>query len=101
MYYLQIASGGALVGAILTEIKYKDLNRGQKINIDGLTRVLKINELYLRTQATAGLVFATAGVAIIVGMAALMARTSNSRKSENKRKFFSCMVCFFFPPFSS
>lgn len=89
---MQFASGGAVVAAVLTEIKYKDLGTAERTNINAVTRVTGINELYLRTEATAGLVFATTGVAVIVGIIALVGRICNARNEESNRRLFSCLV---------
>lgn len=93
MYHrFQIASGGALVAAIFTEMKYKNLGALTRFNIETVTEIEGINEIYLKTEATAGLVFATTGVAVLVGIIALIGRIANNRNAQSIR-LFSSLVC--------
>ena len=89
---MQFASGGAMTAAVLTEIKYKNLEQALKINVNVITSVLEIKELYLKTEAMAGLVFATTGVAVVVGIIALIGRIINAKNDESNQRLFSCLV---------
>ena len=91
-----MASAGALIGAIFIQMKYYDLTSAQRFNIDSIASLEDINEIYVKTQATAGIVFASVGVAVVVGIIALIGRIINSRNYERKKRLFSCLVCFQF-----
>ena len=73
-------------------MKYTNLSNAQRINIDLISRLEDINEIYVKTQATAGIVFASTGVAVLVGLAALIGRIINSRNDGRNRRLFSCLV---------
>ena len=73
-------------------MKYTNLSNNQRTNIDLISRREDINEIYVKTQATAGIVFASTGVAVLVGLAALIGRIINSRNDGRNRRLFSCLV---------
>ena len=96
MHCWQVASGGALAGATFIQMKYYDLTHAQRYIIDTITRLEDINKIVVKTQATAGIVFASVGVAVVVGTIALIGRIISSKKSEGKKRLYSCVVCFQF-----
>lgn len=88
-----MVSAGAFVAALLTEIKSKDLSQGRRTLIEGASNnLLGQNELFLKTEATAGLVFATTGVAGVIGFVALAGRILNVRHEQTNRRIFVCLV---------
>lgn len=84
---------------MLTEIKYKELNKVQKIAIDGITSEHKRSEMFLRTKVTVGLVLVSTGVALLVGVVSFIGRpyASNGggslRSSYLPKRVFPYIVC--------
>ena len=89
---MQVISAGAFIAALITEIKFKDLDSVEKLVIRRATDILGQNELFLKTEAVAGLVMATSGISILVGVIALVGRMCNTRLSSSDYKIFSCLV---------
>ena len=85
---------GTLVGAIFVQMKYYDLTSAQRLFIDIFTQWEDINKIFVKTQAVAGIVFAGVGMAVVVGIIALIGRIISSKKSEGKKRLYSCVVCF-------
>ncbi len=56
---------------------YRGLSTLVRANVLIVSDILGLNELFLKTEATAGLVFATTGVAVVVGIIALVGRICN------------------------
>ena len=76
-------------------MKYKDLNRIQTLTIEGITKVQKRSSVFIRTDVTTGLVFASTGVALLVGVVSFIGRiyASNSGGSLNPKRVFPYLVC--------
>ena len=90
--YLQAASAGAFIAALFTEIKFKDLNNGERRFIETESDLLGQNELFLKTQCTAGLVFATTGLLALFGFIALVGRICNIKHEKTNKRIFTTLV---------
>ena len=103
----QLASGGAFVGALFTELKLKELttNTGDTDDVKRRFRQTAIlgasllanpqidpNTLYLRTEVTAGLVFATTGIAVVIGIVSLIGRLYNVKHDKGTSRVFFFLV---------
>ena len=92
-FCLQLAGAGALAAAVFTEIKFKDLDQVQATVVEQTSSTINNQDnLFLKTEATAGLVFATAGVAGLFGFAALVGRICNAEHDSANRCIFSTLV---------
>ena len=88
---MQISTGGAFIAAIFVDIKLKGISR---LHIQRRSDMLDQNELFLKTEATAGLVFAFTGIAILIGIISLIGRICNHKyERESTNRVFSCLVC--------
>ena len=88
-----MASAGAFVAALVTEIKFKDLSGFESSSIGILSNdILNQNHLYFKTEATAGIVFAITGISIIVGFVALVGRICHIKHTPEAYRIFSCLV---------
>ncbi len=81
-----------MIAAIFTEMKYKGLSTPVRTNVKVVSDILDQNELFLKTEATAGLVFATTGVAVVVGIIALVGRICNISHKPTTIKLFFFLV---------
>lgn len=81
-----------MIAAVFTEIKFMDLSDGERRIIQALSEANDQNELFLRTEATAGIVFATAGIAFLIGAIAMIGRICNARHEKTTYRVFSCLV---------
>jgi hypothetical protein len=69
------------------------LSDGQKILIERISEdVLGQNELFVKTEAVAGLTFASTGVAVIIGLIALIGRVCHARHTRSNHRIFFCLV---------
>ncbi len=87
-----MVSGGAFIAALFTEIKYKDLNSGERGVIELISDSLGQNELFLKTEAVAGIVFAFSGISIVLGLIALVGRICHARHTRSNNRVFACLV---------
>ena len=78
------------MAALLTEMKFKDLSSASVIEL--VSEVLGQTELFLKTEAVAGLVFASTGVAVLVGVIALIGRMVHAKHESCTNRFFTCLV---------
>ena len=85
-----MASVGAFVAALVTELKKRSLSSTQRQDVDAF----EDNNLTLRTDVMSGLVFATTGVVFLVGIVALIGRIYHAHHNSTKQKIFFCMVRF-------
>ena len=69
---------GALLAALIAEIKLKDLSHVQTTVIKLASEVNNQRNLFIRTEATAGIVFATSGLVVVTSVAVLLERAFNS-----------------------
>lgn len=60
-----MSSVGGLIAALITEIKFKDLAHIQMRVIELASGLSKHKNLFLKTEVTAGLVFAATGVVAV------------------------------------
>ena len=80
-------------------MKYKDLNRIQTLTIEGITKVQKRSSVFIRTDVTTGLVFASTGVALLVGVVSFIGRIyaynsgGSLRSSCHPKRVFPYLVC--------
>lgn len=84
--------GGAFVAALFTEVKFKDLTANERAMIEHMSESLDQNELFLKTESLAGIVFGMTGVAVVVGFIALIGRMCNVKHESSNRRVFSCLV---------
>ena len=54
------------------------------------------NTLYLRTEVTAGLVFATTGIAVVIGIVSLIGRLCNVKHDKGTSRVFFFLVCYIY-----
>ena len=88
---MQVGSAGAIAAALFTEIKFKDLNDVERRAIQTASNVADQNELFLKTEAMAGIVFAITGISVVVGFVALIGRICQAKHTPTYR-IFSCLV---------
>ena len=89
---LQLASGGAVAAAIFTQIRFSGLSSTLSELIQGESNARDQNELFLRTQATTGLVFGATAVVAIFGLIALVGRLCETRNEKTGSKISTCLV---------
>ena len=72
-------------------VTYRGLADLQRDLIQAESEALDQPQLFLRTEATVGLVFGTAGIVALVGFIALVGRICN-QDSGSSKKIFTCLV---------
>ena len=80
------------MAAILTEMKFKDLDSFSATTIGSISQGLGQTELFLKTEAMAGLVFAITGVAVVFGIIALIGRLLNAKHETSTNRVFTSLV---------
>ena len=88
----QAASAGAFVAALVTEIKVKNLSDVERIAIQTGSNVLDQDDLFPKTEATAGVALGITGVSVIVGLTALLLRILNPGWIKSYYRIFFCLV---------
>ena len=84
----QVFSVGAFIPAVLAEIRFKNIDRSLLEEVSEIP-----NNLFLKTEVTAGLVFATTGLLCIFGIVALVGRICNYQHEDtSNRNVFTCLV---------
>ena len=90
----QVTTAGAFIAALFVQIRFQDLSDGERSAIESISDVLLgQNELFLKTQAVAGLAFASTGLALLVGLIALLGRICHARHTRSNHRIFFCLVC--------
>lgn len=96
---MQVASGGAFTSALITIIKYNDYREILDPIPGGIINLLNLdpNDLFLRTEAMAWLAMVIAGIAILVGLVALVGRICDctDKNSSRIRRIYSGLVSEF------
>lgn len=93
---MQLAGGGALIAAFFTEVKFKkELSSSERGMIDLASYFLDQNELFLKTEAMAGIVFGVSGVAVVFGFISSIGRMFHLRHTNTNYWIFACLVNFF------
>ena len=87
-----MASTGALVAAILAQIKISDLSDLQLTAITTVSKELGQDRLLLKTQITVALVIGFVTVLMIFGFVALAGRLYNARHDKNSTRIFTIQV---------
>lgn len=91
--HLQAAGAGAFVAALVTEIRFKKLSQLQTTIIEATSdNVNNQDDIFVKTEATAGLVFATTGVAALIGFVALVGRIFNAKHDPTNHRVFTALV---------
>ena len=80
------------MAAILTEIRFKGLNDILRAFIEAESNAREQDDLFLRTEVTAGLVFASAGLLVLIGFIALVGRICNAEHEQSSRRIFTLLV---------
>lgn len=77
------------------EKNFKDLDDSERSQIEIVSIIFRHNsrELFLRTEATAGLVLATTALLWMIGLIALVGRIcTDTEDSTRSAKIFTCLV---------
>ena len=81
------------MAALVTEIKFKQLTDVQSTIIEQTsTTINNQDDLFVKTEAMAGLVFATTGVAALIGFVAFIGRIFNARHTQSLDRVFAALV---------
>ena len=80
-----MVGGSALVAAIVAEVRYKNLDSFETTIIEQASYINDQDNLFLILEAMSGLVFATTGVSLFVGLVCLLGRTFYDDKCQIHR----------------
>ena len=80
----------AFIAALFLEVEFKELTNEQKKFISNASNSLSQEQLYVKTEVVAGLVFGTSIFAVLIGIVALLLRLQHDTHYDNI--FFSLVM---------